>query len=203
MLLDTDVITRSLVVALWLGSQYVIAAPTSVIAASAAPTSTSYDSNPTSYPNPYGIDPSNDSSSPMTTIIIVTIVGSISLLCGAWAAYNCMVKRRKSLQVAPISASSSMEPTTTMICIPGETYASTAIPALRYNSPHRQPVPNLEGTEVGPGVIIPPPPSYDTATGGRRPDSVIDDTAASGAVRPVQTRSDSRWKDLLVVQGRS
>ncbi|QRV82893.1 hypothetical protein RhiJN_10909 [Ceratobasidium sp. AG-Ba] len=202
MLACGDVITRISLFALGLATRHVIAAPTSSGTISDSATQTAPTRDPTSSPRspgPYGVDPSNDNSSPMTTIIIVCVVGSLALIGGGWGAYSCMVSRRKAKPVFTTPNANPNEHTTTMICIPGEPYPTTAMPALRYNSPYAPTHPNLEAAEVGPGVIIPPPPSYDVATGGRVPESSL---GTSEPCRPVRSTSDSRWKDLLISQGR-
>jgi hypothetical protein len=163
-----------------------------------SPSSTTTPRTPNSNPYPYGADPSNDSSSPMTTIIIVCVVGSLALLGGAWGVHSCM-RKRKDPSPATIAAGTSAAPAgTTLVYIPGETPAMAAMPSLCYNSPPIPAHPSMETTEVGPGVIIPPPPAYDVATGGR----VVDYEGAEVPCKPMRERTDSQWKGLLVSQGR-
>ncbi|CAE6399642.1 unnamed protein product [Rhizoctonia solani] len=201
MVLRPDVIAWVLVWAFWLGQSYVLSAPltTSTSGASLASTSTR-SSNPTSNPFPYGnSDAAN--SDPSTTIIIVCVVGSLALLGGAWGMYSCLVSKRKPPTPTVVGSGGTNAEPTTMIYIPGEQPAMAAIPALRYDAPLAPTQVDNEALEVGPGVILPPPPAYDVATAGQPFSQAGENPASPPELK--RERTESMWKDLLVSQGRS
>ncbi|CAE6426249.1 hypothetical protein BN14_06916 [Rhizoctonia solani AG-1 IB] len=197
MVLRLDVIARVLLWVLWLAPDYVSSAPVTTPTSETSLTSTSTrGSNPTFNPYPYD-NSSNANSDPSTTIIIVCVVGSLALLGAAWGTYSCLVSKRKPPTPTIVGSGGTNAEPTTMIYIPGEQPAMTAIPALPYNAPPAPTQVDNEAVEVGPGVILPPPPAYDVATAGQ-PLSEIGGSTPSLK----RERTESMWKDLLVSQGR-
>ncbi|CAE6474775.1 unnamed protein product [Rhizoctonia solani] len=201
MVLRPDVIAWVLVWVFWFAPGYVVSAPvttsTSDLSATPTPTSTR-GSNPNTNPFPY--DSNAENSDPSTTIIIVCVVGGLALLGGAWGMYSCIAKRKPPAPVIVGSGGTNTEPTT-MIYLPGEQPTMTAIPALRYNAPQVLPQVDNEAVEVGPGVILPPPPAYDPTTAGKPLSQTEGKSASPPALK--RERTESTWKDLLVSQGRS
>ncbi|CAE6419995.1 unnamed protein product [Rhizoctonia solani] len=201
MVLRPDVIAWVIVWVFWVAPGFVVSAPVTTSTPDSSVTSTSTPrSNPTTNPFPYSgnNDPAN--SSPSTTIIIVCVVGSLALLGGAWGVYSCVSAKRKPPTPTIVGSGGTNAEPTTMIYIPGEEPAVTAVPALRYNAPQAHSVDN-EALEVGPGVILPPPPAYDVATAG----GPLFQTGESALSPPAlkRERTESMWKDLLVSQGRN
>ncbi|CAE6454212.1 unnamed protein product [Rhizoctonia solani] len=198
MVLRPDVIAWVLVWAFWLAPGYVVSAPVTTSISETPLTSTSTRGpSPTSNPFPY--DNSNAANSdPSTTIIIVCVVGSLALLGAAWGTYSCLVSKRKPPTPTIVGSGGTNAEPTTMIYIPGEQPAMTAIPALRYDAPPAPTQINNEALEVGPGVVLPPPPAYDVATAGQPLSQVSGSTPSLK-----RERTESMWKDLLVSQGRN
>ncbi|CUA71312.1 hypothetical protein RSOLAG22IIIB_09493 [Rhizoctonia solani] len=201
MVLRPDVIAWVFVWVFGFAPRYVVSAP---VTTSISVTSTSTSpSTPASNPNanPYSYDNNNGNADPSTTIIIVCVVGSLALVGGAWGVYSCLASKRKAATPTIVGSGGTHTEPTTMIYIPGEQPAMTAVPALPYNAPQAPAHVDNEVVEVGPGVILPPPPAYDAATAGRP----FPETEESDASLPVlkRERTESQWKDLLVSQGRS
>ncbi|KAJ1300460.1 hypothetical protein OPQ81_005275 [Rhizoctonia solani] len=167
MILRLDVIARVLVWVFWLAPVCVVSLPVTTFTSNLTATSTSTQgSNPTINPFPY--DSSNAANSdPSTTIIIVCIVGSLALIGAVWALYSRIMSKRKPPTPTIVGSGGTHAEPTSMIYIPGEEPAMTAIPALRYNAPQAPTQVDNETLEVRPGVVLPPPPAYDTATAER------------------------------------
>ncbi|CAE7210426.1 unnamed protein product [Rhizoctonia solani] len=200
MVLRRDVIAWVLVWVFWLAPGCVVSAPVTTPTSDSAATSTSTrGSHPSNNPYPYTSDTGN--SDPSTTIIIVCVVGTLAFLGALWGVYSCTIAKRKPPTPTIVGSGGTTAEPTTMIYIPGEQPTMTAIPALPYNAPQAPVHVDNEVVEVGPGVILPPPPAYDAATSGRPfPLTEESDGSTPGLKRQ---RTESQWKDLLVSQGRN
>ncbi|KEP49307.1 putative transmembrane protein [Rhizoctonia solani 123E] len=198
MVLRTDVIAWALVWVFWFAPGYVLSAPVTTSTSDSPVTSTRTSHSTT---NPYPFDSNAENSNPSTTIIIVCVVGSLALLGGAWGVYSCTKSKRKSATPTIVGSGGTNTEPTTMIYIPGEQPAMTALPALPYNAPQAPVHVDNETVEVGPGVILPPPPAYDAATASRPLSDIGQDTPSPPDLK--RERTESMWKDLLVSQGRT
>ncbi|CAE6397829.1 unnamed protein product [Rhizoctonia solani] len=198
MVFRPDVIAWALVWVFWFAPGYVLSAPVTT-STSDSPATSTRASNAT--PNPYPFDSNAENSNPSTTIIIVCVVGSLALLGGAWGVYSCTKAKRKAATPIIVGSGGTTTEPTTMIYIPGEQPAMTAVPALPYDAPQVPVHADNEAVEVGPGVILPPPPAYDAATASRPLSRTTQGTLSPPDLK--RERTESMWKDLLVSQGRT
>ncbi|CAE6487696.1 unnamed protein product [Rhizoctonia solani] len=199
MVLRLDVIAWVFVWVFWFAPGYVVSAPVTTPTSNSLTTTSTRTSNPTSNPYPYNDNAQN--SNPSTTIIIVCVVGSLALLGGAWGLYSRTAAKRKAATPTIVGPGGTNTEPTTMIYIPGDQPAMTAVPALPYNAPQAPANVDNEAVEVGPGVILPPPPAYDASTAARPLSKTGESVASLPAFK--RERTESQWKDLLVSQGRS